>query len=48
MQRTPIDEAMKALDNELIKPLPGAKRKRVSDSVVQDEMALFKAAAASK
>lgn len=43
----PIDEAMKALDNELIKPLPGA-RKKVSESVVADEMALFKAAAAGK
>jgi hypothetical protein len=48
MQRVQIDEAKTSLENELSKPLPGAKRMKVSDSVVNDEMALFRAAASGK
>lgn len=48
MQRVSLDEAMTSLENELSKPLPGRRVKKVSESVVQDEMALFKAAAAGR
>jgi len=47
MQRVAIDEAVRTLENELSKPLPGRQRKKVSESVVQDEMALFMSAAGS-
>ena len=45
MQQVSIDEAKTSLENQLSKPLPGRKQK-VSEKVAQDEMALFKAAAA--
>lgn len=48
MQRVPIDEARIALENDLAKPIPGRQAKKVSESVVEDEMALFKAAAAGR
>lgn len=47
MQQVAIDEAKTSLENELSKPLPGRKQK-VSESVVEDEMALFNAAAAGR
>lgn len=47
MQRVALDEAKAALDNQLMQPIPG-RRKKISDSVVEDEMALFRAAAAGR
>lgn len=47
MQQVSLDEAKEALDNQLAKPIPG-RRQRVSDSVVEDEMALFNAAAGGR
>lgn len=47
MERLSINDAMEALDRELIKPLPGRKLK-VDENVIQDEMALFQKAAATK
>jgi hypothetical protein len=47
MQRVNLDEAKAALENQLSQPIPGRKP-RVTDSVVEDEMALFRAAAGSK
>lgn len=47
MQRVSLDEAKDALDNQLIKPIPG-RRQKVSEAIVEDEMALFKAAAAGR
>lgn len=46
-QRVGIDEGKTTLENELSKPLPGRKQK-VSEQVMEDEMALFKAAAAGR
>lgn len=46
-QRVGIDEGKVSLENELSKPLPGRKR-QVSEQVAEDEMALFKAAAAGR
>lgn len=46
MQRVGLDEAKVSLENELSKPLPGRKQ-RVSESVADDEMALFQKAAAA-
>lgn len=47
MERPSLDDAKKRLDAELAKPIPGRRVRRVSDAVVQDEMALFAAAAGS-
>lgn len=47
MQQVSLDEAKAALDDQLTRPIPGKTRK-VSESVVEDEMALFKAAAAGR
>lgn len=46
-QRVGIDDAKVSLENELSKPLPGRKQK-VSEQIAEDEMALFKAAAAGR
>jgi len=47
MQRGGLDESKASLDNQLSQPIPGRKA-RVTTSVVEDEMALFRAAAGSK
>lgn len=47
MERISLDDAKTKLDAELAKPIPGRRRK-VSESVIEDEMALFAAAAASR
>jgi hypothetical protein len=46
MERASIDEVMKLVNTQLLMPLPGSKRP-VSDAVVEDEMALFRQAAAT-
>lgn len=47
MQQVSIDEAKTSLENQLALPLPG-RRVKVSEAVVEDEMALFKTAAAGR
>lgn len=47
MQPVSLDEAKNKLDADLAKPIPGRRQRRVSEAVVQDEMALFAAAAGS-
>jgi hypothetical protein len=48
MESTSLDEIKKIIDAEISKPLPTKRgRQRVSEAVIEDEMALFRQAAAA-
>jgi hypothetical protein len=48
MESTSLDEVKKIIDAEISKPLPTKRgRQRVSEAVIEDEMALFRQAAAA-